>query len=137
MKYYMLIGIVLAAIGGYFFGVDVTDTKWVADTQTAINTAVADARAEEKIKQDKVNETIQTQLDNLAVINYKLNTDIIGLRNRPNRRDSARDTKVDCKGSSGADLSGPDSEFLTREAARADKLRAAVIACYEYADSIQ
>ena len=137
MKAYLLAGAIVACIGAYFYGVDVTDTKWIAKTQTAINQAVADARAEEKIKQDKVNAISQKQFDDLSNINDQLNDDIISLRNRPGRRDGAGNTKADCKGTSGRELSGPDAEFLTREAARADRIRKALIACYSYADSIQ
>ena len=134
---YLIVAIVIGSVGGYFFGVGVTDTKWVAKTQTAINSAVADARAEEKIKQGKVNDILQKQLDGLSDINTQLNDDIVGLRSRPSRRDSTGDTAPDCQGSSGRELSGPDAEFLTRLAARADGLREALTACYGYADSIQ
>jgi hypothetical protein len=137
VRSYILIGSVIACIGAYFYGVEVTDTKWVAKTQTAINDAVASARAEEKIKQGKVNDILQKQINGLGDINTQLNADLISLRNRPSRRDSTGDPKVNCKGASGRELSGPDAEFLTREAARADEIREALTACYGYADSIQ
>jgi len=137
MNKYLILGAIAACIGGYFYGVEVTDTKWIAKTQTAINEAVAAARAQEKIKQDEVNEITQTQITELASIHAHMQRDLISLRNRPSRRNSARDTKTDCKGTSGRELSGPDAEFLTREAARADTIRKALIACYDYADAIQ
>ena len=137
MNKYLILAAIGCAIGGYFFGVDVTDTKWTAKTQSAINQAVADARAEEKIKQDKVNAVSQNQITKLNNINSQLNDDVIKLRNRPSRRDSTGDTKTICKGASGRELSGPDAEFLTRLAARADSIREALIGCYAYADSIQ
>lgn len=42
----------------------------------------------------------------------------------------------ECKGATGYQLSRPDAEFLTREAARADEFRAALQACYAETDSI-
>lgn len=136
MKYYLLVGAICACIGAYFYGVKVTNTKWVAKTQTAINEAVVAAIADEKVKQDKVNEAIQIQMDSTNAINKQLSDDLISLRNRPSRRDLPRNTTVNCKGTDGRSLSEEDAGFLTREAARADKLRVALIACYDYADSI-
>jgi len=137
MNNYLLIGAFLACIATYFFAVEVTDTKWEAKTGEAINQAVKKARADEKIKQEKINETIQTQLDSLSTINDELNSDLIGLRKREGRRNLSGNSKANCKGASGAELSKPDAEFLTREASRADRIRTALIACYSYSDSLQ
>lgn len=49
------------------------------------------------------------------------------LRQRPARISAA--ARTSCQGSSGAELSAEDAAFLTREAARADGLRAALIRC--------
>lgn len=48
------------------------------------------------------------------------------------RQRSARmpDPPADCKGVTGAELSREDAEFLAGEAARADRLRSALNACY-------
>lgn len=54
----------------------------------------------------------------------RLTADLAGLRNRAERRANAdtegAGTVGQCAGASGAELSRPDAEFLTREAARAD-----------------
>jgi len=137
MKAYLIVGALCACVGAFFYGVKVTNTKWIAKTQTAINEAVKEARSEEKIKQDKVNEILQTQIDDLNSINTGLNDDIIGLRNRPSRRVVPDNPQTYCKGASGRELSREDAEFLTRQAARANTIRKALKACYAYADSIQ
>lgn len=56
------------------------------------------------------------------------------LRNRPERL--PEDARANCKGASGAELSSRDSEFLVRQASRADEQREALKSCYEYADMI-
>jgi len=137
MNKYILIGSLCACLGGFFYGVKVTNTKWVAKTQTAINEAVIEARLEEKIKQDKVNEILQTQINDLNSINTNLNNNIVSLRNRPSRRVVSDNPQTNCKGASGRELSREDSEFLTRQAARADTIRSALKSCYSYVDSIQ
>jgi hypothetical protein len=41
---------------------------------------------------------------------------------------------VECEGASGRELSREDAEFLAREAARADAIRAGLEACYAAID---
>lgn len=57
------------------------------------------------------------------------------LRNRPERRPEAA-TEA-CQGGTGAGLSRPDSGFLEGEAARANRLRAALRQCYEWIDDAE
>ena len=106
------------------------------DMAKAVKKAVKKAREDEQKKQDKVNEIAQKQHDEMAVINDQLNVDLDRLRDRPDRRHLPDDTKANCKGTTGAELSAEDGRFLVRETARADKLRTALKACYSYADSI-
>jgi len=47
-----------------------------------------------------------------------------------------KNTKSICQGATGKELSRPDAEFLTREAARADKIRLGLDICYKYADEV-
>lgn len=63
------------------------------------------------------------------------------LRERPARRvvvaGPAAANAPDCKGSTGASLSAEDSVFLSREATRADALRADLAACYKQYDEVK
>ena len=107
-----------------------------AGTAETVRLAVKKARETEKKKQEKVNATIQKQYDEQAAISARLSSDLVRLRNRPSRRYLPDNSRAACKGATGAELSRSDSDFLVREAARADKLRTALKACYNYADSI-
>ena len=112
----------------------------VADTKVLLAAGIIEAtkkaRAEEQKKQEKVNDILQKQRDDQALINDQLNADLDKLRNRPDRRHLSDKPEADCKSATGVDLSSQDAGFLTREAARADELRAGLKACYAYADSI-
>lgn len=134
------IALVLAvsgAISGYFYGSKVTDTKWEAKTRQAINEAVSRARADEKAKQEKTNEILQVQADSYRDTADILRRDLDRMRNRKSSRHLSADTKAQCQGTTGAELSREYAEAFAREAARADRLRAALRACYDYADSLQ
>ncbi len=123
--------------------------KWYSDNQfdSGRNSCLAEAatlvventnkiRLEEQAKQDKVNEVTQKQFNKINIINSELNADLDRLRKRTPRKQLSVRAKAYCEGASGKALSGPDAEFLTREAARADKLRTALKGCYEYADEV-
>lgn len=81
-----------------------------ADKAESDMTSIKKAKNEEKSKSD-------------AAVR-RLNADLAGLRDRAERRANAdtegAGTVGQCAGASGAELSRPDAEFLTREAARAD-----------------
>ena len=98
--------------------------------------AVKKARAEEQEKQEKTNDATQIQFNELATINDNLTNSISRLRKRANRQHLPKDAKANCSGTTGASLSAEDGEFLVRESARADKIRAALKACYTYADTV-
>jgi len=79
-------------------------------------------------------DNIRMQKDaQIKVINNQLVDAISSLRSR-----SSNATKTingqDCNG---AALSSPDAEFLVREAARADKIRVGLQACYKQYDSLK
>jgi len=107
-----------------------------ADMAETVRIAVKKARDKEQAKQEKVNEIAQEQYDEMAAINSRLNGDLVRLRNRPSRRHVSDNTGIACTSATGAELSRQDSDFLVREAARADRLRTALKACYTYADSV-
>ena len=106
-------------------------TGQIAKTQIGL---ISKARKEEQLKQDKVNEINQEQLNELNGVNSRLNDDLKRLRDRAKRM--SKDSQKSCKGTTGAELSRPDSEFLTGEAARAERLKSALKACYKYADEV-
>lgn len=102
----------------------------------ALNKAVAVAIEVERNQQKGVNDAVQKQADTVRFINSELLDDIAKLRNRPSRLPASGNPGAACAGTTGAELSRSDAEFLIREAARADTLRAALIACYGYADAL-
>lgn len=82
-------------------------------------------------------EGIRRQKDaEIKVISGKLQSALSELRQRQERPSSA-DTARDCKGTTGAELSRQDAEFLAREAARADQLRSALELCYRQYDTVR
>lgn len=103
--------------------------------------AATEARRIERNEQEVVNHALRTQNESLAGIAARLRTDLERLRQRPERPAIAAGVPaaVDpaCAGATGAELSRPDAEFLVREAARADEIRAGLVACYAVIDGIQ
>jgi hypothetical protein len=94
-----------------------------------------DAEKRSQAAQKTLTATYQRQYNELSTINDTLSSDLVSLRNRKDRMSTA--TATACKGATGAELSGRDAEFLTRESARADTIRAGLNACYEYVDATQ
>lgn len=134
----VLLAIVGAAAGGEIHGRKVERNYWMAKMEGVRAEAAETALAEERTKQEEVNRAIQQQADDLASINTTLQRDIERLRSRPPRTVRVPGAgKANCQGASGADLSRPDAHFLTGLAARADQLRAALAACYAYADTVE
>lgn len=92
--------------------------------QAELLAKVESARKTEHAMQEKIDAArIEGQLENER-ISARLDTVLRELRNRPQRLPNA--SKSACTGSTGSELSGPDAEFLARESARADRLRAAL-----------
>ena len=76
---------------------------------------------------------IRTQKDaQINSINAQLVDAISELRKRPSRAQSADNGSC----GTGTTLSAEDAEFLIREAARADKIRAGLNACYKQYDAL-
>lgn len=140
MNPYMILAFVLALVGDGFYwnhhGAAARDTYWTAQVQTERADAAQAARKDEHDQQEKVNAALRKQNKSLGSINAGLVADLDGLRNRPERPADMPDTgRATCAGGSGAELSRTDAGFLEREAARGDKLRAALSACYEVIDA--
>ncbi len=128
------ISLILAVIGlafgsGYFY----RDKRVTGE----IIAAQDEAKAETKRLQDKADEITKKQIADRDAIAVILNDELVRMRNRPSRADLPGNTETHCKGATGRELSKPDAEFLTRLAARAERHRKALIACYKYADSLQ
>ena len=95
----------------------------VLETQKLKDEHQAAADRIEKDKNDQIN-----------VINTQLANALVELRNRPSRPKSETTNASTC--GTGATLYAEDGSFLIGEAARADKLRSALQACYEQYDSL-
>jgi len=94
----------------------------------------------EKVVREKEHEyqaaadTIRKEKDaQLKVINTQLVDAVSELRKRPSRTAEASSGS----GCNGASLFAEDSEFLVREAARADEIRVALEACYKQYEAIK
>lgn len=101
--------------------------------------AVTEARAIERQQQEVANHALRTQNETLAANAASLRADLERLRQRP-ARPAAGVPAAACPGracATGADLCREDAEFLRREAARADDLRAGLVGCYEVIDGLR
>jgi hypothetical protein len=87
----------------------------------------------ERQQQLAVNQIQKEKNDQIASINRSLADALDSLRSRPSRAQQAANGQ-DC---SGRTLPAEDAEFLTREAARADQIRAGLEACYQQYDALK
>jgi vacuolar-type H+-ATPase subunit F/Vma7 len=94
----------------------------------------------EKVVRDKEHEyqaaadTIRKEKDvQIKIINTQLVDAISSLRSRSSRTSETPDRK----GCNGTSLFAEDSEFLVREAARADEIRIALEACYKQYEALK
>jgi hypothetical protein len=98
-------------------------------------------KASQVIQTQKAQEAHQAATDQIRKekdvqinsINNQLLDAISQLRKRPNRAQASSDGQ----GRTGATLSAEDAEFLEREAARADIIRAGLDACYRQYDALK
>jgi len=111
------------------------DTRWTARLQTERAEAEAAARATEHRTQEAADAIAKQHTQQVAAIRRTLDIALDSLRHRPERPAAMPDTtRSGCEGATGAELSRPDAEFLSREAARADDQRAGLAACYDHVD---
>lgn len=121
--------------GVYLKGTHDNDVHWQAKVAQERNEWVMASREKEHQLQEKTNVAIRKQTADLEATNARLQSQLIGLRNRPNRPVILPSVpRPGCEGATGAELSKPDAEFLVREAARADAIRAGLSACYAVID---
>jgi hypothetical protein len=122
----------------------------VAGTAFAMGWQVNSWRLESNYHKEKVEILVQAKKDlerlerqaaeiertkdrEIRAISNRLKSTVEQLRQRPERLP----TPPACEGTTGAELSRPDAEFLAREAARADRLRQALASCYQFYDGVR
>lgn len=135
----LAVGIAFVLNGFFWFakGVKSEDTRWTAKITKERLAATEAARETEAMWQGVVNGTAKNYEAKVAGVRRSLDAALNGLRDRPERpRDMPATTRTDCPGATGAELYRADGEFLAREAARADEIRAGLEACYTYADTV-
>lgn len=118
----------------YDRGADHVQRKWDAvERERAEQSAkvAADALAVTKDLQTKMDQQRGESNAQIKSLNLTLGAAIVGLSNRPSRGDAGGvpGNPATGAGCTGAGLFKQDSEFLAREAARADKLRIDLQAC--------
>lgn len=91
-----------------------------------------EARWQENVK--GINDANQSELQRIAAQRDRA---LAGLRNRPvNRMPSTAKCTPDGTGATGAQLSGPDAEFLTRLAESADRTASDLRACQAFVKEV-
>ena len=137
----MLAVVVAFVLNGFYWnakGSNAADTRWTAKITAERLVATEAARAQDTKWKGVVNETSKAYLARINAVRGNLATALDSLRDRPERpRDLPDHPRAECAGGTGAELSRPDAEFLSREAARADEQRAGLEACYAYADALR
>lgn len=135
-----VIGAVLAGIVLFCAGWFMNGYRWDAK-YTALKNTYAEAviKAKEEVKkrelalQAKADQQVITKDEQIKSIRNQLDRALVELRKRPSRS-GVSNSSSPAKGSSGADLSREDAEFLVREAARADDAVAQLLYCYRMYD---
>lgn len=109
--------------------------KELADLRAA---SVEQSREIERQWQAAFDANARRLTDEKASIAASLELALNSLRSRAMRTiDSSGSPGAHCKGATGAELSREDAEFLIREATRADKIRAGLMACYDSIDALK
>jgi hypothetical protein len=134
--------VVLAFVANGFFwnakGANSADTRWTAKINQERAEATQAARETEKRWQGVVDETSKQYLARIVDQRRSLSVALNGLRDRSERPAAdAKPAQADCPCGTGIGLCRPDAEFLVRESARADEIRAGLIACYEVIDGVK
>jgi len=136
-RVFILLGIVsVSFLSGWF----INGWRWEARYESLQGEyAEAMVRAQKEARRQEIElnilagESARRKDAEISSIRGQLDGSLVKLRNRPSRNP---DNSADPKGSSGAELSREDAEFLAREAARADEAVAALLYCYRMYDSV-
>lgn len=139
-NHYALLAAVLAIVGafgyGYYTGRSHANTACEARTQTAVAQAQKEVIETERVQHDQVSAALATQYWEQRSIAGRLAAELERLRVRPSRASLPSGARPACAGTTGAELSREDADFLARESARADTLRSALGGCYAYVDAV-
>ena len=127
---YVKLGIAaLSLLFAAYLGYSFEHSRFVAFKATI----VSEQATIEKEHQATANKIEKEKNAQIEAINRQLVDAISELRKRPGRPE----TPGAGQGGTGATLYAQDAEFLIREAARADKIRAGLDACYKQYDSLK
>jgi hypothetical protein len=137
-----LLALSVAASGWLYWRLDAAQDELKEVKAGIVAAALAYSEAARQIEQkhaQRVQGITDAKDRTLRRVRDGLLADLDGLRNRPDRvPDAGTAPRSACTGATGADLFRPDADFLVREAARADELRAELAACQqrEHADEV-
>lgn len=113
---------------------------WI-EYQKRFEKAVTDARNREHELIQESYRIEREKNEQIKALDKRLASALDSLRQRPPRASSSGKpsggSPCDCQGTTGASLSREDAGFLVREAARADRLREALDACYKQYDEVR
>lgn len=133
----LIIGALLLV--GTILGVLAIYEKGRSDERTKQQLEIAKLRDSYKSREKawiaEINQGNQKYEDTINGIGVKLADVLIWMQQRPARMPES--SRPACKGATGAELSGPDADFLARESARADILQAALDRCQTYNDTVR
>lgn len=128
----LVAALVLTHVGSYVLGSHRNNIEW--------ERKVAIKKSEAKLRTDVLKQDITTlrekKNEQIRAVESQLATVLERLRERSSVRMSEA-TAANCQGATGAELSKPDAGFLAREAARADRLQAALAECYATEDRLR
>lgn len=138
----LIIAVVIAfVVNGFYWnakGSNAADVRWTAKIEKERADSFKAAREIERNLQEKYDAAAKKQAARLADTRRNLDIALDGLRDRPERAAGVSEgARAGCAGGTGAELSRPDAGFLAGEAARADDIRAGLVACYEVMDSVR
>jgi len=134
-----------AAFGGFEFGSNHVQTRWDKEKNAATQAMVKDAqtaRKTEQVLQATADQTLREKDLEIARIVRQRDAALLSLRDRPSRppegaAPAPAKPGAPAQGCDGPQLYREDAEFLVREAARADVLRAQLNQCQSMWDEAQ
>lgn len=133
----LVVAFAAGAVAGEWDGARRVDLRWTAKVSKERADGESAARQQESMWQGVVNGTVKNYEGRIAAIRRDRDAGLHGLRDRPGRAVGlSANAGTGCQGGTGAGLSREDAEFLVGEASRADKLRAALEACYAVLDGV-
>lgn len=144
IDYVKLIAIGLVSAVLFLSGWFVNGWRWDSKYQALVNQykeevikAEKEARSKEQKLQAAVDNERQIKDEEIRIIRSKLDASLYQLRQRSLRPTADSPGTSDFKGATGSQLYREDGEFLVREAARADEVRAGLKECYSSYDHIR